>query len=140
MCVKMWYIISVLQHPYNYILSLQKVLIDYVWQSRHWVKSDRLYLRKSYGGLGLVHILSRLHAFKLRFIHKYLYYDSHSCFRIANVFLVHNCGYSKQLFLIMHVKKYVSNIPPFLSKLIEYVVTLLTPKGNTTYPRRWCTF
>ena len=52
----------------------------------NWV-SDILYLRKSQGGLGLVHILSRLHAFRLRFIHEYLYYDRHSCFRIANVFL-----------------------------------------------------
>ena len=49
---------------------------SFVWQGRHWVKSDRLYLRKSYGSLGLVHILSRLHAFILRFIHEYLYYDS----------------------------------------------------------------
>ena len=84
---KLWYIILVLQPPPNYISSLQKVFIDFVWQVRHWFKSDRLYLRKSYGGLGLVHILSRLHAFRLRCIHEYLYYDSHSCFRIANVFL-----------------------------------------------------
>ena len=84
---KLWYIISVLQPPQNYISSLQKAFIDFVWQGRHWVKSDILYLRKSQGGLGLVHILSRLHAFRLRFIHEYLYYDRHSCFRIANVFL-----------------------------------------------------
>ena len=84
---KLWYIISVLQPPQNYISSLQKVLIDFVWQDRHWVKSDILYLHKSHGGLGLVHILSRSHAFTLRFSHKYLYYDSHSCLMIANVFL-----------------------------------------------------
>ena len=84
---KLWYIISVLQPPQNYISSLQKAFIDFVWHGRHWVKSDILYLRKSQGGLGLVHILSRLHAFRLRFIHEYLYYDRHSCFRIANVFL-----------------------------------------------------
>ena len=77
---KLWYIISVLQPPQNYISSLQKAFIDFVWQGRHWVKSDILYLRKSQGGLGLVHILSRLHAFRLRFIHEYLYYDRHSCF------------------------------------------------------------
>ena len=70
---KLWYIISMLQPPQNYVSSLQKAFIDFVWQGRHWVKSDILYLRKSQGGLGLVHILSRLHAFRLRFIHKYLY-------------------------------------------------------------------
>ena len=53
---KLWYIISVLQPPQNYISSLQKAFIDFVWQGRHWVKSDILYLRKSQGGLGLVHI------------------------------------------------------------------------------------
>ena len=84
---KVWYIISVLQPPYNYISSLQRVFIDVVWQGCHWVKSDRLYLRKSQGSLGLVHMLSILHAFRLRFIHEYLYYDHHSCFRITNVFL-----------------------------------------------------
>ena len=47
----------------------------------------KVYVRKSHGGLGLVHILSRLHAFKLKFIPEYWYYDSHSCFWIANVFL-----------------------------------------------------
>ena len=100
---KLLYIISVLQPPQNYISSLQKAFIDFVWQGRHWVKSDILYLRKSQGGLGLVHILSILHAFRLRFIHEYLYYDRLSCFRIANVFFrrVYNFGYSKQLFLLI---------------------------------------
>ena len=111
-----------LQPPQNYISSLQKVFIDFVWQCRHhWVKSDRLYLRQSYGGLGLVHILSRLHAFKVRFIHEYLYYDRHSCFRIANIYFrrVYNFGYSKQLFLLMPVKYYVSNIPHFYQSLMN---------------------
>ena len=113
---KLW-----LQPPHNYISSLQKVFIDFVWQGRHWVKSDILYLRKSQGGLGLVHILSRLHAFRLRFIHEYMYYDRHSCFRIANVFFrrVYNFGYSKQLFILMPVKYNVSNIPPFYQSLIN---------------------
>ena len=53
---KLWYIISVLQHPQIYISSLQNAFIDCVWQGRHWVKSNILYLRKSQGGLGLVHI------------------------------------------------------------------------------------
>ena len=53
--------------------SLPKVLIDFVRQGCHWIKSDRLYLHKLYGGLGLVHILSRLHAFRLKFIHEYSY-------------------------------------------------------------------
>ena len=65
------YIISVLQPPQNYISSLQKVFIDFLWQGRHWVKSDILYLRKSHDGLGLVYILSRLHAFRVRFIHDF---------------------------------------------------------------------
>ena len=55
---KLWYIILVLQPPQNYIVSLQKVFIDFVWQGRHWVKSDILYSRKSHDSLGLVHILS----------------------------------------------------------------------------------
>ena len=74
--------ISVLQPPQHYISSLQKVFIDFVWQCRHWVKSGILYLRKSQGGLGLVH---RLHAFRLRFSHEYLYYDRHSCFRFSSL-------------------------------------------------------
>ena len=35
---KLWYIISVLQPPQNYMSSLQKVFIDFVWQCHHWVK------------------------------------------------------------------------------------------------------
>ena len=68
-----------LQPPQYYNLSLQKVFIG--------LKVLFTYLHKSYGGLGLVDILSILHAFKLRFIHEYLYSDSHSCFRVANAFL-----------------------------------------------------
>ena len=34
---KLWYIISVLQPSQNYISSLQKVFIDFVWQGHHWV-------------------------------------------------------------------------------------------------------
>ena len=37
---KLWYIISVLQPPQNYISSIQRVFIDFVWQGRHWDKSD----------------------------------------------------------------------------------------------------
>ena len=109
-----------LQPPQNYISFLQKVFIDFVWQGRHWVKSDILYLRTSHGGLGLVHILSRLHAFRLRFIHD-LYYDSHGCFRIANVIFrkVYSFGYSKQLFLLMSVKYDVRNIPSFYQSLMN---------------------
>ena len=84
---KWWYVLSVLQLIQEYISFLQKIFIDFVWQVRHWSKSDRFYLHGWYGALGLVHSLSRLHAFMLRFILEYLYYDSHSCFRIANVFL-----------------------------------------------------
>ena len=40
-----------------------------------------------YNNFTLYIIVTRLHAFRLRFIHEYLYYDSHRCFRIANVFL-----------------------------------------------------
>ena len=104
---KLWYIISV--PPQDNISFLQKVIIDFIWQRRHWVKSDRIYLYKSYGGLGLVNILSRLHAFRLRFIHEYLYYDSHSSFRIANIFFrrIYNFGYFK------------SCIPPFYQRLMN---------------------
>ena len=118
---KLWYVISVLQPPQYYISSLQKVFIDFVWHGRHWVKSDILYLRNSHGGLGLVHMLSRLHAFRLRFIHEYLYYDSHYCFRIANEFKkIYNFRYSKQLFLLMPVKYYdVGNIPRFYQSLMN---------------------
>ena len=140
---KLWYITSVLQPPQNYISSLQKAFIDFVWQGRHLVKSDiLLYLRKSQGGLGLVHILSRLHAFRLRFIHEYLYYDRHSCFRIANVFFrrVHNFRYSKQLFLLMPVKYDVSNIPPFYQSLINTGSLFSHKKRDTTLPSRWYTF
>ena len=109
---------------YYYILlfiAFYYLFIDFVWQCRHWVKSDIFYLRKSHGGLGLVHILSSLYAFRLRFINEYLYYDRHSCFRIANVFFrrVYKFGYSKQLFLLMPVKYDVSNIPPFYQSLIN---------------------
>ena len=45
----LWYIISVLQHPQNYISLLQKVLIDFIWQGRHCVKCDIFYLHKSHG-------------------------------------------------------------------------------------------
>ena len=43
---KLWNILSVLQPPQDYILSLQNVFIDFVWQGSHWFKSDRLYLQK----------------------------------------------------------------------------------------------
>ena len=49
-----------LQPPQDYISSLQNVFIDFVWQGRYWLKSDRLYLYKSYGGLGLVQNLSSM--------------------------------------------------------------------------------
>ena len=91
MCVKIVACYICAAASTNYISFLQKVFIDFVWQGRHWVKSYILYLRKWHDGLWLV---CRLHAFRLRFIHEYLYYDRHSCFRIANAFYrrVYNFG------------------------------------------------
>ena len=37
LCVsKLWYI-SVLQHPQDYISTIQKVFIVFIWQGRHWI-------------------------------------------------------------------------------------------------------
>ena len=95
--------------------------------------------------MGLVHILCRLHTFRLRFVHEYMYYDSHSCFRIAILFLtrVYNTGYSKQLFLLMPVKCDVSNMSLFLSKLNMWSlfshqkVTLHSPVDAIPFEPLW---
>ena len=54
-------------------------------------------------------------------MHTYTYYDSHSCFRVANAVFVriNNLGYVKQLFLIMHVNYDVSKIAPFYQSLMK---------------------
>ena len=107
-----------------------------VWQARHWIKSGRLYLNKSYDGLGLVHILSRLHAFRLRFTYEYLYYDSHCCFKVVNLSFrrLNNFGCCKQLFLIIHVNYDVSNIPPFYQSLINTMLLFSHQKMTPPCP------
>ena len=38
---------------------LKRCFIDFICQCRYWTESDSFYLHTFYGGLGLVHILSR---------------------------------------------------------------------------------
>ena len=77
---------------------------------------------------------SSLHAFRLRFIQEYLYYDSHSYFRAAHLFLEELIilDILKQLFLIMPVKYDVSNVPSCYQSLMN--TWSLFPPQKVTSP------
>lgn len=58
--------------PADFVVKIQSILIDFYWDKLHWVSKHVLYLSKDEGGHGLVHLQSRIAAFRVQFIQRLL--------------------------------------------------------------------
>ena len=68
----LWDKIACMEPPAGLLQKLQSILFNFFGDKLHWVPQSVLYLPKEEGGQGLVHLQSRLAAFRLQFIQRYL--------------------------------------------------------------------
>ena len=72
--------------PDEVIDAIQSKFVEFLWQGKHWISKEMLYLPVNMGGQGLVHIISRIHDFGIQFVYRFLNIrndeECHPCFFI----------------------------------------------------------
>lgn len=69
----LWHRLTVLDPPAELVSSLQKVFVNFIWDSNHWLPPGLLYLPVAEGGQGLVDISAKVKAMRLQSAQKLLY-------------------------------------------------------------------
>ena len=103
--------------PDEVIDAIQSKFVEFLWQGKHWISKEMLYLPVNMGGQGLVHIISRIHDFGIQFVYRFLNISNdeecHPCF-----FIFLNISHPKCQTSIMMFKCFfsmvTSNIVTFL--------------------------
>ena len=77
LAASLWHKMTALHHPEALLLTMQKHLFDFFWGGKHWVKPEVLSLPLAEGDHGLIDIVSRLMAFRVKT--PLLYFYLHHC-------------------------------------------------------------
>ncbi len=72
----LWHRLACLDPPAQILTKIQGMLVDFFGDKLHWVSRSLLYLPKEEGGHGLIHLKSRIAAFRLQFLQRFLYKSS----------------------------------------------------------------
>ncbi|XP_059578699.1 transposon TX1 uncharacterized 149 kDa protein isoform X1 [Alligator mississippiensis] len=98
-----WHRCAVLDPPPDLLERLQRNLVDFFWDGRHWLPRGVLHLPVAEGGQGLVDLASRVAAFRLQALQRLLYSEEQLPWQqLACRFLqrVGALGFDRELFLL----------------------------------------
>lgn len=86
---RLWYTFQIIPPPPAFINRLQGELANFVWAGRrHWTRLRELCAPPHLGGLGLVHLASKVAMFRVLYAHRYLVnLDDHPCHAMTRHFL-----------------------------------------------------
>ncbi|KAK3574580.1 hypothetical protein QTP86_010339 [Hemibagrus guttatus] len=70
--LSLWHKLACVDLLPNLLASIQALLVDFFWDSLHWIPQSVLHLPKEEGGQGLVQLASRAAAFRLQFLQRLL--------------------------------------------------------------------
>uniref|UniRef100_UPI0035900637 glutamate receptor ionotropic, kainate 2-like n=1 Tax=Myxine glutinosa TaxID=7769 RepID=UPI0035900637 len=124
-----------LHPPEALLLTLQKHLLDFFWGGKHWVKPEVLYLPLAEGGHGLIDIVSRLMAFRVATVHRFLFFTSLP-WRLTANYLLKMAGmldFNKELFLMDLQYVDISPLPPFYQDLLQAWQPLVVHRDMAHY-------
>ncbi|KAK5852456.1 hypothetical protein PBY51_023923 [Eleginops maclovinus] len=107
--------------PKGLIEDIQRTIVDFFWSGRHWVRAAALYLPVAEEGQGLIHIQSKIAAFRLRTAQSLLYDSGPSWLEMAKLLLrrVGRLGYQKQQFLLTPEDVDLSGLTPFYTSVLQ---------------------
>ena len=124
-----------LHPPEALLLTIQKHLLDFFWGGKHWVKSEVLYLPLADSGHGFIDILSRLMAFRLATVHRFLFSASLPWHHTANHLLkmAGMLNFNQKLFLmdLQHVD--IFPLPLFYQDLLQAWQPLVVHRDMAYY-------
>lgn len=98
----LWHRFTVVEPPDALVKEIQRRLVQFFWGGFHWTRSAVLFLPVAEGGQGLIDICSRLTAFRLQTVQRFLYQKQQLWTETASVLLrrVKNLAYDRHLFLL----------------------------------------
>lgn len=91
-------------------------MVNFFWDRLHWVSQNVLFLPKEEGGQGLMHLHSRIAAFRLQFVQRLLDGPSDCNWRAVSCLILWSfagLGLDKALFLMDPLKLDTSKLPIF---------------------------
>ena len=118
----LWHRLACMEPPKGFIHKLQGILLDFFWDRLHWVPQSVLYLPRDEGGQGLIHIESRVAAFRFQFIQRYLIGPRDVVWReLASSILkkTSGLGLDTALFLMNSKVLNLRALPPFYKALFK---------------------
>lgn len=62
---KLWHFLHILPFTQTQLQQLQRKLLEFIWMGKHWTAIKDLCLPTAHGGLGLVHLQSKLNLFRV---------------------------------------------------------------------------
>uniref|UniRef100_A0A8C2FKM2 Reverse transcriptase domain-containing protein n=1 Tax=Cyprinus carpio TaxID=7962 RepID=A0A8C2FKM2_CYPCA len=68
----LWHRLACVDPSPQFLAEVQAALVNFFWDKLHWVPQSVLYLPKDEGGHGLIHLQSRMAAFRLQFLKRLL--------------------------------------------------------------------
>lgn len=118
----LWHWLACIDPPALLLKNIQSILVNFFWDNLHWVPQSVLYLSKNEGGQGLIHLQSRVAAFRLKYIQRFLEGSENENWSLVASIIFKNfegLGLDKSLFW-MNLKKFsVSKLPIFYCNLFK---------------------
>ena len=116
----LWHRLIALTPPRGLMEDVQRVILDFFWSGRHWVRAAALYLPVAEGGQGLINIQAKIASFRLQTAQRLLYNCGPSWFDVARLLLKRagRLGYDKQLFLLQLEDVDLTGLTPFYSSVL----------------------
>lgn len=112
----------VLNPPQDVLSSIQTEVVNFFWDKMHWIPQAMLFLPKEEGGQGLVHLASRVAAFRLQFLQRLLVGPTDLLWKPLAYVILQNLGGLKldlSLFLMDPKRLPFKNLPSFYRGLFK---------------------
>lgn len=118
----LWHRLVCNDPPVKLIAEIQAAFVDFFGDKLHWIPQSILFLPKEEGGQGLIHLKSRIAAFRLHFVQRLLDGPMNVSWRAISCALlktVGNFGMDKSLFIVDPQCFDLSKMPSFYQHLFK---------------------
>lgn len=123
-----------------FLIKIQSILIDFFWYKLHWLQKHALYLSKDERGHGLVHLQSRIAAFRIQFIQRLLKGSEDANWRIVTFSVLKDfdgLGLDKVLLWMDPQKVKLSKFPVFYQNLFKVWALIEVQNKRTLNSLYW---
>ncbi len=118
----LWHRLACVDPSPHFLSEVQAALVNFFWDKLHWVPQSILYLPNEEGGPGLIHLQSRIAAFRLRFLQRLLDGSTDCSWRAVSSMILRTrggFGLDKTLFLMDPTKLDLSELPDIYQNLFK---------------------